>query len=58
MRLLATYPQIGTPTNGERRVFPLSSFPYSIIYRAIDHEVRVLVLRHHHRDPEHGEDRL
>jgi len=35
----------------------LAGFPYSIIYRQIDMGIRVLVLRHQHRDPEHGEQR-
>jgi hypothetical protein len=32
-------------------------FPYILIYKATDVGIRVLVLRHQHRDTEHGEDR-
>jgi plasmid stabilization system protein ParE len=57
MKLLEEYPDIGKPTAGERRVFPLTGFPYSVIYRHVNAEIRVLVLRHQSRDPEHGEHR-
>ncbi len=55
--LLVEHPGIGTPTKDERRWFPLSGFPYSVIYRHIDPGLRSLVLRHQNRDPEHGEQR-
>ena len=56
-RLLAERPGLGTPTGGERRSFPLHGFPYSIIYRPAGQSVRILVLRHQHRDPDHGQGR-
>ena len=37
-----------------RRWFPLHGFPYSIIYRLVGTDVRILVVRHQHRAPEHG----
>ena len=55
--LLADNPGLGTTTADERRSFPLSGFPYSVIYRPLPSTVRVLVVRHQHRDPDHGEDR-
>ena len=55
--LLVENPGTGTPTADERRWFPFSGFPYSVIYRVHDAGVRILVVRHQHRDPEHGEQR-
>jgi plasmid stabilization system protein ParE len=57
VELLIEHPGIGAPTSDDRRWFPLAGFPYSVIYRQIDLGIRVLVLRHQHRDPEHGEQR-
>lgn len=55
--LLSENPGLGTPTGGERRSFPFHGFPYSVIYRPVDSGIRVLVVRHQNRDPEHGEAR-
>lgn len=55
--LLVEQPELGTPTKDGRRAFPLHGFPYSIIYRSLRSELRVLVLRHQHRDPAHGQNR-
>lgn len=51
------FPEIGTPTNGDRRSYPLTGFPYSVIYRHIEAGIRVLVIRHQSRDPEFGDRR-
>ena len=55
--LLVEHPGIGTPTEDQRSWFPLSGFPYSVIYRETETGVRILVLRHQNRDPEYGEQR-
>ncbi len=55
--LLVRFPGIGTPTDDLRRVHPLSGFPYSVIYREVAGQVRILVVRAHHRDPAHGVSR-
>ena len=55
--LLVESPGLGTPTHNGRRWFPLYGFPYSLIYRPLDAGIRVLVVRHQNRDPEHGEER-
>jgi plasmid stabilization system protein ParE len=55
--LLTVYPDFGTPVGGERRIHPLQIFPYSLIYRPTQLGVRILVVRHQSRDPQHGEDR-
>ena len=53
--LLHEFPDLGTPTSDRRRVYPLSGFPYTVIYRRRDDELRLLVVRHQSRDPQHGE---
>ena len=55
--LLEEFPEIGTPTNDDRRSYPLTGFPYSVIYRPVGVSVRVLVVRHQNRDPKFGEHR-
>jgi plasmid stabilization system protein ParE len=57
IKLLEKFPDVGKPTREDRRAFSLTGFPYSIIYRYVDAEIRVLVVRHQNRDPEHGEQR-
>ena len=57
MKLLEEFPEIGKPTGEDRRVLPLTGFPYSVIYRYVNSETRILVVRHQNRDPEHGEHR-
>ena len=56
-RLLADQPGLGTTAGGGRSSFPLQRFPYSIIFKATGTGIRVLVLRHQHRDPGYGEAR-
>ena len=55
--LLAREPGLGTPTDGQRRGFPLHGFPYTLIYSETTVGVRILVVRHQHRDPDHGSAR-
>ena len=55
--LLVGFPGIGTPADDLRRVHPLQDFPHSVIYREIAGHIRILVVRGHLRDPEHGESR-
>lgn len=57
VRLLEEQPAIGSPTQDDRRSFSLSHFPYSLTYRAEPTGLRVLVVRHQSRDPEHGNER-
>lgn len=51
---LVRFPGLGTPTDGERRIYPLKDFPYSVIYREHDGLIRILVVRGQLRDPDHG----
>lgn len=55
--LLVSEPGIGTPTAGGRQAFPLAGFPYSVIYRQLGDEIRVLAVRHQRRDPGFGDSR-
>ena len=55
--LLVEFPDLGTPSDDLRRTYPMQDFPYSIIYRPVNGHIRVLVVRHQHRDPGHGEVR-
>lgn len=56
-RLLEQYPALGTPANEGRRTHPLTDFPYSVIYRADNSGIRILVVRHQNRDPAYGQRR-
>jgi plasmid stabilization system protein ParE len=56
-QLIAENPGIGSPTSSGRRCLPLRSFPYSLIYRPTDQSPLILVLRHQHREPTHGQNR-
>lgn len=55
--LLVRFPGVGAPADDHRRTHPLQDFPYSVIYRENDGHIRILVIRAHLRDPEHGESR-
>lgn len=57
-RLLVRFPAIGTPADEVRRVHPLQDFPYSVIYRDLGGQIRILVVRGHLRDPDHGGSRI
>ena len=53
-RLLDQQPGIGAPRAGGRRGFPMSVFPYTVIYRADADEVKVLVVKHDRKRPGYG----
>jgi len=55
--LLERHPGLGTPSGDGRQTHPIADFPYSVIYRASEGELRILVLRHQSRNPEYGTDR-
>ena len=56
-RLLIEHPGLGTRVAKNRRIFPLRTFPYSIVYSHPDDQVRILVVRHQHRKPGYGDSR-
>lgn len=55
--LLAEYPGLGAPTTRGRRIFPLKVFPFSLVYRELEGEIRILIVRHQHRRPAHASHR-
>ncbi|MFT7721846.1 MAG: type II toxin-antitoxin system RelE/ParE family toxin [Roseateles sp.] len=56
-RLIDHQPELGTPASDGRRTYPLHDFPYSVIYASGPSGLRILVVRHQHRDPAHGDGR-
>ncbi|MBL8518018.1 MAG: type II toxin-antitoxin system RelE/ParE family toxin [Betaproteobacteria bacterium] len=58
VEVLERFPALGAPTADERRACSLQGFPYSVIYRHVGGGIRILVVRHHSRDPSHGAHRL
>ena len=52
--LLERHPAFGTPTTRGRRSYPLKLFPYSVVYRPMDNEIRILIVRHQHRRPDYA----
>lgn len=50
-KLLAEYPDLGTPASRGRKTFPLSVFPYSVVYRQLEGSIRIIIVRHQHRRP-------
>ena len=50
-------PQLYAEVKGVRRAL-VKRFPYSVVYRLMpDERIRVLMIRHHKRHPEHGAQR-
>ncbi len=56
-KLLVDNPGFGTPLAGGRRMFLLRVFPYAVIYRQFEQDLRILVIRHQHRHPDYGRRR-
>lgn len=50
-------PELGTPAGEGQRSYPMHDFPYSVIYSIKSGALRILVVRHQHRDPSHGAGR-
>ena len=56
-RLLAANPGFGTPFDLPRRIYPLRTYPYLVVYRPTEGGIRVLTVRHERRMPSHGQNR-
>ena len=56
-RLLSEYPEIGSPRSNGRRELSMSIFPYTLIYRSNDKEVKILVIKHDRKGPRFGNRR-
>ena len=52
--LLLLHPEIGSPRSNGRRGFAMSVFPYTVVYRVIEDEVRILVVKHDSKRPGFG----
>ena len=51
IRLIETFPGVGTPTSRCRRLYPIGRYPFSILYRVDGSLVRVSAIAHHGRGP-------
>ena len=50
-KLIVEHPGLGAPTTRGRRTFPLKVFPYSGVYRNLESNIQILIVRHQHRKP-------
>lgn len=48
---LGVEPGLGTPASGAVRILPIHRFPYSLVYRVKDDEVRVIAVAAQRRRP-------
>jgi plasmid stabilization system protein ParE len=55
--LLAGQPDIGAPRSRGRRGLAMNVFPYAVIYRVAEDELRILVVKHDRRGPGCGGSR-
>lgn len=55
--VLLEFPEIGSPRTRGRRGFPLSLFPYTIVYRQTTDGIMILVVKHDRRRPKFGAQR-
>ncbi len=51
VNLLLQYPALGSLWRSGRRRLLMRRFPYSLIYRIVGEEIRVLAVAHHSRRP-------
>jgi toxin ParE1/3/4 len=56
--LLLEHPEIGSPRSNGRRGFSMSVFPYTVIYRVIADEIKILVVKHDSKRPGFGGKRV
>jgi plasmid stabilization system protein ParE len=54
---IAQSPQMYARVRGETRRCTLQRFPYGVYYRDDGDDLRILVIKHHSRHPDHGLDR-
>jgi len=50
-------PEIGATRTRGKRGFSMNGFPYTILYRVVADEVRILVVKHGRRRPSFGNRR-
>ena len=57
VNFLVRYPESGTKVRGTIRRLTLPKFPYSLLYRVVEEQIRVLAVSHHKRKPQYWVDR-
>lgn len=56
-KLLLEHPDLGMLSTKGRRTFPLKIFPYSVVYRKLESNILILIVRHQHRKPSYAGSR-
>jgi toxin ParE1/3/4 len=57
VNFLMRYPEAGSNVRGSIRRLTLPKFPYSLLYRVMEEQIRVLAVAHHKRKPQYWVDR-
>jgi toxin ParE1/3/4 len=57
VNFLMRYPEAGSKVRGSIRRLTLPKFPYSLLYRVMEEQIRVLAVAHHKRKPQYWVDR-
>jgi toxin ParE1/3/4 len=57
VNFLVRYPEAGGKVRGTVRRLTFPKFPYSLLYRVVEEQIRVLALAHHKRKPQYWVDR-
>jgi toxin ParE1/3/4 len=57
VNFLTRYPEAGANVRGGIRRLTLPKFPYSLLYRVLEEQIRILAVAHHRRKPQYWSDR-
>lgn len=57
VNFLVRYPEAGCKVRGSIHRLTLPKFPYSLLYRVLEEQIRVLAVAHHKRKPQYWVDR-
>jgi toxin ParE1/3/4 len=57
VNFLMRYPEAGAKVKSSVRRLTLPKFPYSLLYRVLEEQIRVLAVAHHKRKPQYWVDR-
>jgi toxin ParE1/3/4 len=57
VNFLMRYPEAGSKVRDAIRRLTLPKFPYSLLYRVLEEQIRVLAVAHHKRKPQYWVDR-